>query len=106
MSGISDAEGRGRVRRIGDRAIWALWEIVRDRGDADQEWAVPGDLAALGDGTALATILEKQVVEPAERAAAQARADLAQLRADIEDRKRRVIGPNYQPGRSADGERP
>lgn len=97
MSDLSDAEGRHRAQRIGDQALWALWDIVRSRGDADRLFEVPGDLNAFGDGTALATIVERHIVEPAERAAAQARADLEQLRADIEARKRRVIGPNYRP---------
>lgn len=97
MSDISDAEGRHRAQRIGDQMLWALWDIVRSRGDADRLFEVPGDLGSFGDGTALATVIERQIVEPAERAAAQARADLERLRADIEDRKRRVIGPHYRP---------
>lgn len=94
----TDAEGRARARRIGDQSLWDLWDIVRRRGDADRLWEIPGDLAAFGDGTALADIIERQILEPAEQATAKARADLARLRADIEERKRRVIGPNYRPG--------
>ncbi len=93
----SDLEARREARRIGDETLWALWDIVCRRGDNDRLWEIPGDLGQQGDGTGLLAILRSQVIAPGRAAIEAAERAADELEQRIEERKRRVIGPNYRP---------
>ena len=97
---LSDAEVRERVRRIGDRYLLALAEVLRRRTDRDGGWEVPGDLDQYGDGSGLAAILDQQIIGPVLAATEQAAGELAELREAVEADKRRRFGPGYRPSGS------
>lgn len=98
MSDLSDADARRQVRDSADRLAYNAYDVIQRRTDRDVLWSVPGDLAEHGDGTGLAHVYEQQLINPLQELLDRARAEVAQVREAIEERKRRVIGPNYRPG--------
>lgn len=97
VSDLSDAEARKQIQDSADRHLYAAHALIRRRTDQDIIWEIPGDLNAYGDGIGLIAIYRQQILGPERAELERAEAELRQIEEAIEDRKRRVIGPGYQP---------
>lgn len=90
---------RWRVQHALNQVLLTARDVLMRYADDNGQYAAPSEVAELGDVTGLMATGNEQVVKRLQATLDEATAVMAEVRELIDQRKRELYGPGYQPHR-------